>query len=301
MRGGRDLAEAGNYLHPMATISAAFALAIQHHRAGRLPAAEQLYRQILAAAPDHAYAHNLGAALNEQGKLDQAIACYRRALQLKPDYAESLNNLGLALRDQGKPDEATACCRRAVELRPDLAEAHNNLGLALSEQGKPEEAAACCRSALEIKPAYVEAHNNLGNALEDQGKLEEAVACYRRGLELRPDYATAHSNLGAVPEGPGAVGRSGCLLPPRGGTQAGPRRTAQQPALRRSFSGPVAMPSRSMKSTAAGICARGALGTVHQSAWQRPFPRSPLEDWLCLARFSRPRRGPQSSAALSGT
>ena len=70
-------------------------------------------------------------ALKDQGKLDEAVACYRRALELKPDYAEAHNNLGNALKDQGKLDEAVACYRRALELKPDFAEAHNNLGNAL--------------------------------------------------------------------------------------------------------------------------------------------------------------------------
>ena len=52
-------------------------------------------------------------ALKDQGKLDEAVACYRRALELKPDYAEAHSNLGNALKDQGKLDEAVACYRRA--------------------------------------------------------------------------------------------------------------------------------------------------------------------------------------------
>ena len=101
----------------------------------------------------------------------------------------------MPLKDQGKLEEAIACYRRALELKPDYAKAHNNLGNALKDQGKLDEAVACYRRALELKPDYAEAHNNLGNALKDQGKLEEAVACYRRALELKPDYAEAHSNL----------------------------------------------------------------------------------------------------------
>ena len=132
--------------------------------------------------------------LRDQGKLDEAVACYRRALELKPDYAEAHNNLGTAFKDQGKLDEAVACYRRALELKPDFAEAHNNLGIALKDQGKLDEAVACYRRALELKPDYAEAHNNLGNALKDQGKLDEAVACYRRALELKPDFAEAHGN-----------------------------------------------------------------------------------------------------------
>ena len=184
-------------IYVMATISEALAIAIQHHQAGRLQAAEQIYRQILAVEPNHADAiHLFGVIAYQAGKLDQAIRCYRRALELKPDYAAACNNLGNALRDQGKLDEAVACYRRALELKPDFAEAHNNLGAAFKDQGKPDEAITCCRRALELKPDYAEAHNNLGTALNDQGKLDEAAAFYRLALELKPDYAEAHNNLG---------------------------------------------------------------------------------------------------------
>ena len=98
----------------------------------------------------------------------------------------------------------------------------------MKDQGKLDEAVACYRRALELKPDFAEAHNNLGNACKDQGKLDEAVACCRRALELRPDYAAAHNNLGNALQGPGEAGRSGRLLPPGTGTEAGllPRRTA---------------------------------------------------------------------------
>jgi tetratricopeptide (TPR) repeat protein len=154
-------------------------------------------RQALELKPDYAEAYNnLGNALRDLGKLDGAIACYRRALELKPDYAEAHNNMGVAFRDLGKLDGAIACYRRALELTPDYAGAHSNLGVALLDQGKLDEAVACYRRALELKPDYAGAHYNLGNALNDQGTLDEAVACYRRALELKPDYAEAYNNLG---------------------------------------------------------------------------------------------------------
>ena len=215
----------------MATISDALATAIQHHQAGRLQSAEQIYRQILLADPNQAAAihllgvialqvgkpeiaiehierairlqgneaafhNNLGEAYRVLHRIPEAVACYRRALALNPNLAEANNNLGNALKEQAKLDEAIACYRRAVELKPNFAEAHNNLGVALIDQGKSEEPLACYRRALELMPNYAEAHNNLGNILKEQGKLKEAIACYRRALELNPKFAKVHLNLG---------------------------------------------------------------------------------------------------------
>ncbi len=123
------------------------------------------------------------------------MACYRRALELKSDFAEPHYNLGNAFKDQENLDEAVACYRRAVELKPDYAEARNNLGVAFRDQGKLEEAVACYRRALELVADYAEAYNNLGKALHDQGKLDEAIACGGRAVELKPDLAEAHVNL----------------------------------------------------------------------------------------------------------
>jgi tetratricopeptide (TPR) repeat protein len=215
----------------MPTISAALAIAIEHHQGGRLPAAEQIYRQILQADPNQADAlHLLGVIAHQVGrnevaveyiersialkgsapgpynnlaqayqalqKIPEAIASCRRALELHPTFPGAHNNLGNALMVDGKLDEAIACFQRAVELQPDLAQAHSNLGNALKDQGKLEEAIVCYRRALEWHPEYAEGWSNLGNSLKDQEKLEEAVACLRRALELKPDLAEAHLNLG---------------------------------------------------------------------------------------------------------
>ena len=155
------------------------------------------YRKTLALRPDHPEAHNnLGAALRDLGRLDEAVACYRRALDRRPDYPEALNNLGIALADQELLDEAVACYRKAIDLQPNLLEAHNNLGAALKEQGRLDEAVACLRGALQLKPDYPDARNNLGNALKDQGRLDEAVACYRSALGVSPNCPETYINLG---------------------------------------------------------------------------------------------------------
>jgi len=89
--------------------------------------------------------------------------------------------LGLALQGLGKPDDAVNSYRKALAIRPDYADAHNNLGNALQELGKVKEAEASYQRALSIEPDYADAHNNLGNALRRLDKLEEAVASYPQG------------------------------------------------------------------------------------------------------------------------
>lgn len=181
----------------MATIAETFRVALRHHQAGELPAAEQIYRQILEVDPNHAEAlHLLGIVAYQDGRHEVAVECFGRALTVEPHNAVFHNSLGTAYLALGKPSEAAANSRRALEIKPDYAEAHYNLANALKRQGKLGEAVAHYRRALAVQPDYAEAHNNLGNTLADQGNPSDAVACYRRALEIKPDYAEAHNNLG---------------------------------------------------------------------------------------------------------
>jgi Flp pilus assembly protein TadD len=95
-------------------------------------------------------------------------------------------------------DEALACLRQAIALKPDLAEAHNNLGVTLNELGRLNEAEANCRQAIALKPDFADAHSNLGNTLYGLGRLGEAVSSYVSAINLKADFHHVYSNLGLV-------------------------------------------------------------------------------------------------------
>jgi Flp pilus assembly protein TadD len=188
------------------TIQQTFDLAIQHHRAGRLREAEELYQLILAQRPEHVDAmQNLGIIAQQSGRNDLAVNLIRRAVALRPNYAEAYSNLGNALKDNGQLDEAIAACRRAIALNPHLPEAHSNLGSVLRDKGQLDEAIAASRRAIALRGNYAEAHNNLGIALAGKRRFDEAIAACRQAVALRPNYAEAHSNLG------NALGEMGLL------------------------------------------------------------------------------------------
>lgn len=149
--------------------------------------------------PDDAEAHNnLGNALHDLGRLDHAVASYRRALKINADAAEVYINLGTALQDLGKLDEAVTNYRHALKIEPDYAEGHYNLGVALQDLGQLDGAVVSYRRALQIKPDYAEAHCGLGIVQKGLGQLDAAVASYHKALAYKPDYAEAYSNLGNV-------------------------------------------------------------------------------------------------------
>jgi tetratricopeptide (TPR) repeat protein len=159
--------------------------------------AETLWQTTIRQNPNCWMAHlNLGAALDEKGKVDEAIVQYKETLKINPDDAKAHNNLGLAFFRQGRLDEAISQYQKALESKPDFAEAHYNLGLSFGKQGRLAQAILQYQKALEIKPDYAEAHNNFGVALRQKGKVDEAILQYQKALETDPDYAEAHYNLG---------------------------------------------------------------------------------------------------------
>ena len=170
--------------------------ALAHHQAGRLADAKALYTRILAKQPKHPDAlHFMGLLACQIGQSEAGIALMRESIAA---HASTIyyNNLGNALRDAHKLDDAVVAYRRAVELEPGYADAHNNLGNALRERGDAASALASCARAIELKPGYAEAYNNLGNALKDIGELDAAVAAYGKAIAARPAFAEAHLNLG---------------------------------------------------------------------------------------------------------
>jgi tetratricopeptide (TPR) repeat protein len=142
---------------------------------------------------------NLGYALKHKGQIDEAIASFRKALELDPKYAAAHNGLGGVLCDSKHDyDGAIASFRKALELDAKFAWAHHNLGIALLHKGQVDEATASFRTVIALDPKHADAHFKLGLALAGKGQVDEAIASYKRAIELDPKYGMAHNNLGAI-------------------------------------------------------------------------------------------------------
>jgi protein O-mannosyl-transferase len=116
---------------------------------------ETLYRHALAVTENNDVAHvNLGIALHEQGRLDDAISQYQEAIRLKPGNAKAHYNLAIVLDTTGRTEEAIGEFQEVLRLKVDRVDVHYNLGSALARAGRLDEAIAQCQEALRLQPDF---------------------------------------------------------------------------------------------------------------------------------------------------
>ena len=166
---------------------------------GEIDKAIDAYKKAILIKPDYADAYNnMGVALEKKGNLDDAIKLYKKAILLKKDYAIAYNNLGNAFKDQDKLDEAMLAYQKAILLKPNYAEAYNNLGNAFKDQGKLDEALDACHKSISFKPNYALAYNNMGSILSDQNNLEASLKAFKEAISLKPEFSDPYNNMGNI-------------------------------------------------------------------------------------------------------
>jgi len=152
---------------------------------------------VLDAADNRAVTeHNLGSALQSEGRLDEAIEQYRKAVAIKPDYVPAYSNMGAALLAKGDTAGAIAAYQHSLSVDPGFADAHYNLGNALLHEGDLKGAIIHFRSALQSSPDSVDARTNLGVALLESGQIDAAISDLQTAVNAAPGSAVAHRVLG---------------------------------------------------------------------------------------------------------
>jgi tetratricopeptide (TPR) repeat protein len=122
-----------------------------------------------------------------------------------PKDADALNDLGFALRQNQKLNEAAKYLKQAVELKPDMAVAHVNLSVVYYDQSNFPAALTEAQKAVKLDANHAIARVVLGNALSKTGDLKAAAQEYKVAITLKPDYENAHFNLGRVQNEDGQV------------------------------------------------------------------------------------------------
>jgi tetratricopeptide (TPR) repeat protein len=166
--------------------------------------AETLWRDTLKKSPDSWMVYtNLGNALVQEGKIDEAIPYHEKALQLAPNLHDTHWNVGVGLMRRGKIDEAEAEFKKAMAINPNgFAPAYDSLGkIEMSYRNTPDhmqKAEAYFKRAIEIAPSWGEGNYDYARLLERTGRIPEAIEHLRIAVANKPDYADAHELLGKL-------------------------------------------------------------------------------------------------------
>jgi tetratricopeptide (TPR) repeat protein len=141
---------------------------------------------------------NLGLALSDSGQFKKAAETLRLALRIDPDFVSARQNLGFVMQTMGRLDEAKANYRQVLAVQPDHVVVLANLSEVLRAQGALDEAEECINRALAVQPDHVGLILNLGVLLQTKKRFVEAEDCFKRILSIDPENINAHNNLGAA-------------------------------------------------------------------------------------------------------
>jgi tetratricopeptide (TPR) repeat protein/2-polyprenyl-3-methyl-5-hydroxy-6-metoxy-1,4-benzoquinol methylase len=187
---------------PIASCNSAVALIDEGNaleEQGRIAEAMARYDAAVQADPRCARAHlNRGNTLLARVEVDEARSAYQLAIDCDPNYAAAHFNLGNLNYRAGEFDHALSNYQTAVHLKPDFADAFIAMAHTLDSLGRTAESVESYERALALNPNYPEVHFNLGVIAMGQGRNDEARSALRRAIEIRPDNASAHYYLGRV-------------------------------------------------------------------------------------------------------
>lgn len=165
-------------------------------RCGRNADAVLCLNRLIPTMPRSGEAYfDLGIALQNLGRVSEAIEAYQSAHRLLPNEPGILNNLGNMLRAMNRTAEAAELFNRALSLDPNRIEALGNLGQLLESQGRYAEAIALYQRALKVNPSHPTLHYNMGVSLQELNRLPDAIQFYQQALRVKPDYFEPLNNM----------------------------------------------------------------------------------------------------------
>ena len=149
------------------------------------------------SAPATEFYRLFNIAMDDQGKgaLEKCIAEWKTALEMSPDEPRALYNLGVALSDSKRYEDALVPLRKALELKPTDARTHATLGITLIRLKQPDEAQTQLEKAVELNPRDAGSQSALGSLLAEKGQFQEAIPHFAQALEIAPDDADTQNDI----------------------------------------------------------------------------------------------------------
>lgn len=142
--------------------------------------------------------NNLGLLAGRAGRMDEAIAYFKKTLEITPDYVVALVNLGSAYRQQKLWNDARQVLERAIAIDPHAPEANYGLAMVFAQLEDADRAYDYLQKALRFRPDYPEALNNLGVLYLRTRRRDQAVASFEEAIRVAPDFDQPYLNLARI-------------------------------------------------------------------------------------------------------
>jgi Flp pilus assembly protein TadD len=159
----------------------------------------ELFSHALHITKDNDLAHNdLGLALFEEGKNEEAIDHYNEAIRITPNHNIPYNNRGNAYAKLGQYHRAIENYNQAIRLKQDYVDAYYNRGNAYNNLGQYQRAIEDYDKAIGLNPNYIKAYYNRGAAYAELGQFQLAIEEFNKAIRLKPDYTLAYNSRATV-------------------------------------------------------------------------------------------------------
>jgi len=158
--------------------------------------------------------YNKGVDLNNEGRYDEAIAEYNKAIEIDQNFTNAYINRGYDYLKKKQYDPAITDYTKAIELDPEYAKSYNGRGTAYMYIKRFNSAVLDFNKAIELDPNLTGAytgrdysteiltqaseHNLKGVTLADTGKYSEAFTSFSKAIEVYPYYYSAYTNIGII-------------------------------------------------------------------------------------------------------
>ena len=186
-------------LFPASIAALAIMAVLTWHQCGYWKNSIEICNHALQVTKDNYLAHiNLGSALFDEGKTEEAIAHYNEAIRIMPNIILSYNKRGIAYAKLGRHQRALEDFNKAISLKPDDAISYNCRGNAYAELGQYQMAIEDYNKTIRLKPDNADAYNDRGTIYTKLGQYQMAIEDFNNAIRLKPDNAAAYNSRGAI-------------------------------------------------------------------------------------------------------
>lgn len=160
------------------------------------PINDPAFQEVENLRADQYWYQSEGVRLESNGRVEEAIEAYEKAIELDAEFVQPHVNLVASFGRLTRFDQAETHYRRAMELNSEIEELHNNWGTIQALRNRPREAAESFGRALKINPFSADGHFNYGSTLSQMGRVREAVEHFLKALEYEPNHRLANFQMG---------------------------------------------------------------------------------------------------------